>query len=333
MNKLFEILNPESNDELNKMSGLELQEVLYYLSYYYLELRKVLGIDEYITFGLELEFENAMRECINSRLKKANISEDWIFKNDRSLTLGAEINSPKLKDTPLAWDELKTVCKIVKKDAIIGPNSAGHIHVGAQILGDKTNTLLNLILLWSVYENIIFRSSYGEYLNSRPSLFKYAKSMSKDFLKEYEQLKTYDDLNIYLIMNRLKYERKQAINFQNIKNLNKELTGNTIEFRCPNGTLNPIIWQNNVNFFVHLLLYCKSDKFNYDIIEERRRINMKLCPSVNYYNEIYLEQALELCDMIFNTNLDKIYFLRQYLKSFQVSNKPLKKARRFTANF
>ena len=37
------------------------------------------------------------------------------------------------------------------------------------------------------------------------------------------------------------------------------------------------------------------------------------------YNQIYLEQALELCDMIFDNNLDKIYFLRQYLKSFETT--------------
>ena len=36
---------------------------------------------------------------------------------------------------------------------------------------------------------------------------------------------------------------------------------------------------------------------------------------------IYLEQALELCDMIFTNNFDKVYFLRQYLKSFEVCKK------------
>ena len=36
------------------------------------------------------------------------------------------------------------------------------------------------------------------------------------------------------------------------------------------------------------------------------------------YNEIYIEQSLELCDMIFSNNLDKIYFLKQYLKQLKV---------------
>ena len=51
-----------------------------------------------------------------------------------------------------------------------------------------------------------------------------------------------------------------------------------------------------------------------------------------------MDQALELCDMIFTNNLDKVYFLRQYLKSFQVcrekdiyAQEPIyTKARKFT---
>ena len=42
---------------------------------------------------------------------------------------------------------------------------------------------------------------------------------------------------------------------------------------------------------------------------------------LKWYDEIYLEQALELCDMLFTNNLDKVYFLKQYLKSFQVLEK------------
>ena len=35
------------------------------------------------------------------------------------------------------------------------------------------------------------------------------------------------------------------------------------------------------------------------------------------YNEICLESVLEFVDIIFDNNLDKAYFLRQYFKSFQ----------------
>ena len=106
----------------------------------------------------------------------------------------------------------------------------------------------------------------------------------------------------------------------------------SVEYRVPNGTLDPIIWQNNINFFVKLLLYCKNPNFNEDILNRRRMEVNGILGDITKYSDIYIEQAIELCDMIFDNNLDKIYFLRQYLKSYEISNKPFIKAKRFTVS-
>ena len=66
-----------------------------------------------------------------------------------------------------------------------------------------------------------------------------------------------------------------------------------------------------------LIKYSVSDKFNHDILDRRYRFVSDMMSNLLFYNEIYIEQALELADMIFNNNLDKVYFLRQYLKDFQ----------------
>ncbi len=95
-------------------------------------------------------------------------------------------------------------------------------------------------------------------------------------------------------------------------------TYNTIEFRSPNGTLDNIIWQNNVNFFFKLLIYARSINYNDDLIEKRHLTNLDKYNELKWYDEIFLGHALELCDMIFTNNLDKICFLKQYLKSFEV---------------
>ena len=47
------------------------------------------------------------------------------------------------------------------------------------------------------------------------------------------------------------------------------------------------------------------------------------------YKNIFLTQAIEFVDLIFNNNLDKIYFLRQYLKSFEEKDS-YEKAKKFT---
>lgn len=67
-----------------------------------------------------------------------------------------------------------------------------------------------------------------------------------------------------------------------------------------------------------MLCYSKSTSFNDDLVQQRHQLNLDRFAKLKLYDEIYLEQALELCDMIFSNNFDKVYFLRQYLKSFQV---------------
>lgn len=331
-NPLFNYIKPKNNDMFSKMHGIDLQDLLYYIENYYLELRNCLGFDSYITFGLELEFENAMKEHIENELIKRSLYDAWELKHDGSLERGAEINSPILKDTTDSWNNLKRVCSIVDANAIIGQRSGGHIHVGTQVIGGQPESWLNFIKLWSVYENIIYRFAYGDFLTARPSMSCYAEPLTKDFWEDYKKLKKCDLLDMEVIIRNISHQKYKAVNFNNVKisDFKNISDKNTIEFRCPNGTLNPTIWQNNVNLFVNMLLYSKSTRYNDDIIQNRRNINKDKYSKLIWYDEIYLQQALELCDMLFTNNFDKVYFLRQYLKSFEINNKELSKSKPFT---
>lgn len=176
--------------------------------------------------------------------------------------------------------------------------------------------------MWSVYENIIFRFVYGDFLTARPCMLEYAEPMTKDFWQDYETLKN-EGASLDAIISRISHKRYQAVNFENVSNYNCNnfSSKNTIEFRCPNGSLNSAIWKNNVNFFIKFLTYSRNTSFNDDLVQQRHQLNLDKFAELKLYDEIYLEQALELCDMIFANNFDKIYFLRQYLKSFQVCEK------------
>lgn len=319
---IFQFINPNNNDKLSEMSGFDLQDLIILIDEYYIKLRNRLGFEQYITFGLELEFENAMRDRIDKQLSEAFPNGDWRTKHDGSLHNGAEINSPILRDNETTWKNLDKVCSIVEPLASIDKKSGGHIHIGTQTLGNNKDSWLNFIKMWSVYENIIYRFVYGDFLTARPSMFKYAEPMTKDFWKDYEQLKS-ESASLDAIISRISHKRYQAVNFNNVSkgNYNKLCNDNTIEFRCPNGSLNSAIWQNNVNFFVKLLTYSRDTSFNDDLVQQRHQLNLDKYVGLKWYDEIYLEQALELCDMIFTNNFDKVYFLRQYLKSFQVCKK------------
>lgn len=330
-NDIFKYLNPNANNMLSNLKGNDLIDFIILLNNYYLEYRDTLNIKDNITLGFEIECEHARTSKIIKKLDEKNVF-DYEFCYDRSLTNGIEIISPIMYDNTKNWTDLKEACNIIEKYAKVGNNTASHIHIGAPILGNDINNWLNFIKIWATYENIIFRFSYGEYLNERPNIKVFAYPIADTFTYLYELLKNNSDLddffNNYSKLNLNKYFSVNLLNaLDNYKYSNKnndlDIT-NTIEFRCPNGTLEPIIWQNNANLFAKLLIYSKNNNFNHDIIDKRKTTN-----NINNYKIISLEQSLELADLIFNNNLDKIYFLRQYLKSYEESNKVLKKTKTF----
>lgn len=324
MNSIFNLINPNDNDKFTDFNKNDLQELINRLDSYYLTLRDNLKLDYNTTFGFEIEFESAMKERILKQIEnyfKQFHEHPWPLVKD--LTCGYEVKTDILIDSKRNWNDIKEICKIIKTNGFISTKCGGHIHLGAQIIGNDKNTWLNFLKIWSTYENIIFRFTNGEFLTTRPNACIYAKPLSNTF---YEIYKT----NNWQISDILK--QKGAINFLNITDLTNFNYYNTIEFRCPNATLNPIIWQNNLNLFAKLLMCCKKD-IDSKLIEERHNLITKnnIPDSLLAYNKtIYLDQAIEFCDLIFTNNLDKVYFLKQYLKSFQISIEPYNKAKEFT---
>lgn len=324
-NLIFKYIYPDSNDELSSLSSNDLNDLIFLINEYYLEYRKTLGLEKDITFGIELEMEYVKKNIIKDRLNN-NTFYKWNLKSDTSLEQGLEINSPVLIDIEKHWSELEQICDICKDNSKIASHCGGHVHIGTQILGNNFKYWVNFFKLWSTYENIVYRFTYGDYLTERKSI-SFALPIAGILWEKCKKINT-DDLKKFITS--ISKERNRAINFGNIKSFDSYAEKNTIEFRCPNGTLNPIIWQNNINLLIKLLLYCKNDNFNNDVIETRREYNQKECYSLNIYKEIYFSQALELADLIFSNNQDKVYFLRQYLKNFDSSNEQMKKAKVFT---
>lgn len=329
-NNISPYLDKEENIQLTKLSRDELKNILLFATTIELPLRKKLTFDKIYTYGTEIELENVKTKYIKEYLSKYE-SLAWILKKDYSLHKGIEIVSPVLYDTNDCWKELQEVCESTKKLALVDKNCGAHVHVGAHILGRDTKAWLNFIKLWSVYENIIFRFAYGEFLNYRDSIIEYAPPISKGLWQDYQYLKK-NNADLKEILYTIKYGKYYAVNFKNVKQeyCDKIKEGNTIEIRCCNGTQNAIIWQNYINFLLALFRYAKSDQFNDDILNKRHEQYVDIYDNIEMYNEIYLDQALELCDLIFDNNEDKIYFLNQYLKDFKIDYKKFDKNKTFT---
>lgn len=343
---IFSYLNPTDNDIITEISGRELDEVLLYLDRYYLEYRDILGISSDITFGIEIEMEHFKGGVFDLWPFEVEINRivgnnNWTIKNDITLNWGRELATEIYTDNVKTWMDIKNVCEFASLYGEIDIKCAGHVNIGSQILGNNPLYWCRFLKLWSIYENVIYRFGYGEYLTYFPFVAYSAKSISKIISNKIDIFDSKIDYSVLDIVNCLResgvkidFLKKNAVSFlgmYSFKDYSMKQDGCRVEIRNNLGTLDEVVWQNYINFYVHLMLYCRSDKFDDDILDRRYGQVVGILSNIDEYNKIYLEQAIELSDMIFDKNIDKIYFLRQYLKSFEIASKSYKKARKFTS--
>lgn len=328
----MEFIDKNRNDKFSDLRGLDLKELIYQIECFDLEYRDILNLTKKLTFGIEIEYENYDKIHVDKFINK-NFSS-WYSTYDGSLTSGGELISPILTDTKQTWKELRKICTHLKENQAINKRSGAHIHVGAHILGKEKQYWINIVKLYTIYESIMFRFFYGDKLNARVNIFRHAEPVAnllKEVLPELQSqkyLNCFDDLLTF-------GSRYNAINFCNVSfsnGINEEKHKNTIELRCPNGTIEEVIWQNNINTFSKLILASKSENLDQEYLDYNIKEGV-IDPDTKFYlyNEIRLKAALEFVDTIFNNNLDKVYFLKQYLKGFESNYglKELTKAKKF----
>lgn len=301
-----------------------------------IKYRDKINLPKNVKFGTEIEFENACYHDTFELIQKKKKLSKWVLKGDATVNTffegkdyGGELISPILHDTKESWSQLKTACQLLRHNlALIQGRAGAHIHIDSNILKDDDNLILNLIKLWMVYEHVIYRFAYGEE-NTMPrgSISWHASPVApyiNEFLLEYDNNnKIYEeikkmtfmkDCHLYYLFS-LYVKNPNAINtginFHHCKGISDDEL-NTIEIRCPNGTLNHITWQNNINLFTKLLIYCASSNFDKEFID--KKIKKYKYKRLEQYSDIYFSDAVELANLIFDNELDKMYFFKQYLK-------------------
>lgn len=280
------------------------------------ELRENIGIDSSETFGIEIEFEKASLDEVKG-------SARWVVKPDDSVTvgnMGGELVSPILTDNIDTWKQIKNKCNYLKsKQAVTTSRTAAHIHIGSQILKDDSNNIRKLLKTWELFENIIFYFSCGKDLMPRISIKEFARPIGNDLYLIRKSKNGYNRLNSYYdwyqFLKKNTFNKHSCLNFKNYKGSHLD-EKNTVEIRCPNGTLDPIIWQNNINFFVKLLDSTTKNNFDEELIDYylgRKEMEEYGIFGINMFN---IEEAMMLSDIVFDNDLDKMLFLKQYLKMF-----------------
>ena len=276
---IFRMLNVCDNDIFGSMNISDRLELISLIKKYYLEYRDKINVSDDITFGIEIEFENANRSEIESRLLKLFPDLKWCVVDDGSLVDGGEINSPILRDNNNDWINLSKVCDIVAKNSNGFDHAGGHIHIGMQILGNNPKYWANFIKLWACYEPIIYRFLYGEFISPRERIIEQASPIANDIISDLDRIDERSKMVLSSYILKLldkDKKRKRCVNFTNISDIDPLKYGmvadkNTVEIRAANGTDDAVIWQNNVNFLIKLFLYAKSDNFNEELINRRLR--------------------------------------------------------------
>ena len=328
MNNTF--MTSERNDVFSQLRGLELQDLLFETSNCMLEYRYLLNLPSDVTFGVEIEYESLYRYKIDQFIETIR---GWTSDDDGSLVIGGEVISPILTDKTSDWQNLKKVCEYLsKKNVDTIHNAGGHIHIGAHVLGDDVEAWRTFLKLYIAYENIIFRFAYGDKISGRKNIKKFASPIACVL---YNKLDLFNNASsLFGIRLNLPDNKYNALNFKNVDwdDVEFEDYKNTIEFRSPNATTSAVIWQNSINAFAKMILASKDKVINEAFLDYKLKHEYLPYAGNEYmYNNINLKNVLEFIDLVFDNNLDKMYFLRQYIKDFQ-DNYGLKgavKAKRF----
>ena len=311
---------------LSKLSDKSKNNYINELHSFYIPYRDKLYISKNFTFGLEIEFKiknyNLLNcpvyfseyDYINNFMDSIGYNFSWDVTPEIYDHL--EIISPVLFDNLKDWKTLEDILDfLISKGAYYSGICGAHVHVGKQALNNSVQSLYNFLKLLSVYEEVIIKFTNGSNYIERKNLNTSAKRPSKVINSFLEKL----DCNMNTVFPKELYNKTFALNL-GADSLNKFLmpvcdilendVSNTIELRYANGTLNKIIWQNIVNFYLKAINSCSLDNFDIELLNYRskKQENIKYCD----------DMAFELCDLVFSNDFDKHCFLRQYYKDFNI---------------
>lgn len=309
-----------------------------------LETRDTINLPSDVTFGVEIEFAKANKLDVEDELKNKTLYKKWKVENDETIyeddipysIYGGEAVSDILIDNKKDWNSISYACNSIKKNnGAINQNCGAHVHVGGNIFDDNLKYYARFMKLWTIYEDVITRFCFGEYNMPRSTFYQYSGSCANLFKhidKFYKNDKVIKDFAEFI--NCYARFKNEAVSFygldrQNIlqkygKNIKNWQDYRTIEFRGGNGTLNPAIWQNYVNLDTKLMLICLDESKDWDMIDKLFYQNIN---EEEFSFDINLPKALEFANLVFNNDIDKQYFLIQYLKQDKQESKKIIKSR------
>lgn len=264
-----------------------------------------------MTFGVELEVSGRGGSSFITLRKNGELRDGWRAKIEDSVD-GMEVTSPILKYTYNDINELYNMCDFLKKnDFITTEKCGGHIHVGAHTL----DTLASFQMFYYLYlnvEKILYLSSNEMSTLPRKDVVEYARPVSPLIKKSLDNgrinLNNIHDLDTFIKqMQDLQRSDDEQPRYQGINLMNINNGKNTIEFRFPNGSLDPELIHSNIKLFGSLIKKAKELTTRQITKEEEKILNI-------LGNDIDEREKFELfLSLIFEDPNDRLVYLDRYI--------------------
>ena len=225
---------------------------------------KNFNLPKEMTIGIEIESEGFLSEDIREYFD----FNGWEAKEDGSLEDGVEITSPILHPSDENAKQIYILNYVLNRlGQEVSENCGGHIHIGSDYL-TSVQAYKNLEEIYCNTEKILYAISNEKYSaprggivnNAKPLASKVREALNKgtvnltdetsldEFILGLQSIQVEENLaeirSQEKKIRRLYNGRYSGVNLVNINN-----GKNTIEFRLPNGTLNPDLWMYNINLF------------------------------------------------------------------------------------
>ena len=315
-----------SNTKISSLDEHLKSKLLLELTDFYIPYRNTLNLDKNVTFGCEIEFNipgysNSINDVsdLNAILFMKDLGYLYPYRVTSEIDDRIELITGVLQDEKDTWDMLKEVLKfLINNGAYYSGKGGSHVHVGNQLILNDFDLFTDFLKLYACYENEIIRFTNGEYYFDRKQ-FDYMCARTKTIIYDMLMKK---DFTKYKNISRYLCQKMTSINFpytdfykvtkidDNIFYYDKN---NTTEFRTPTLTLNPVIWQNNINLFTKIMTCLRKPHFDKELLDFRYNKDKKI---FFHSKKPFDKKDFELCDLVFDNDFDKHCFLRQYYKDF-----------------
>ncbi len=229
------------------------------------------------TFGIELEHVGGNNNAIAAELKRLGLNgsgrvlgyteshsrippedrDKWRVTLDSSV--GGEIVSPILRDTPETWRQLEKVCEVIRRHGgTVSARCGGHVHVGVDVLDNSKHRWRRYKKLISGFENILYRLSTNRDLPAHRGTH-YARPVGNSYRSLADRTINVDQAGgteaLQALARRFNvFGHASGVSTNNIADGSKP----TIEFRTFNGSLDPAQVQNNVRVAVGIIQAAKN---------------------------------------------------------------------------